>query len=243
MKKLLLLFLILFSFASCKSNITPDGKITKEPRVISGFQALEVGSGIEVEFELSDRNYATVETFEKAQKEVIITNLASALIINLAENSSFDEIPTLIVKVYSATKLIEVKATEASHIKLSKNLASDYFEIFLSERSSVSMTEDDTLSIDGNLHIKLEQGSMCTITGTSESLNAELSGSTLSAKDFTAGTVVANVNMGSKMEICVSKKYSFTADGASTIKYYGDGKGTTYANGSSTIEHAEKTPE
>lgn len=238
MKKLLLLFILLSIFSSCNNNITPEGRVTEEDRVIGEFMTLDVSSGIEVEFIQCDTTLqAVVETYESVHDHLKVLIMGTVLEIYLDEDSSFDNIPVLNVKVYAKNLPIAI-ARETSHIKLSTNLTSKFSEIWLYNGSTFSMEEDSLLTVNGSLRIELEQGSKCTIKGSAKSLNAGLDGgSFLSASNFSAEEVKATIRMRSTMEVSVSETFQFNADGRSTIRHSGKGTGQTIANGGSIIEH------
>lgn len=235
MKRTLLLLSILLFLGSCNSNITPDGRVIKETVEVKTFTTLDVSSGIEVEFSQSDKDSVVVETYESVMPYLNVTNLGNSLKISLDDNCPYDNIPTLKVKI-RAQELTIVNATENSHIVVLTDITSTNFEILLDEGSSFSMENDKTLTVTSSLLATLENRSKCTISGTSERFIAGLTEwSSFSTFDFSAEDIEVKVNMGSLMEISVSKSYLFIADGASTIRYKGNAKGTSHASGGSKI--------
>lgn len=237
MRRILGLLTILTFLVSCNSNITPNGNVIEETIDINSFDELDISSGISVEFSQSDKDSVVIETFASVIPHVIFRKLGNSLNISLDKNCPYDNISALKVKIW-AKDLSSVKATEDSHIKILTHLTSTNFEIYLNDKSSFSIKEDKELSITSSLLANLELGSKCTIYGFSEKLTANLNtGSTFSTFDFITEIVdEVSVNMRSIMEISVSKSFRFIAEGGSIIKYKGEGIGSVYASGGSTIQ-------
>ncbi len=199
--KLQIIFVLsIFLLLSCESDssiLEESGDIISETRTLDVFDKIEVSQGIKV---------------------VIIENSVQSVQVITSANI----LPKVLTKVSNGRLVAEIQGSISA-----KTLR---IEIGLPKISEIKLNSSSDGVLSGfqdipNLKVAVSDGSDLAISGSSNSLQAVLSGAaTLKGLDFTTSTCNAKLSSISKMSISCSTNLSGTVSGSSELMYKGNPK-------------------
>jgi hypothetical protein len=214
---LIALCLIAFTFStvSCIPHIHGNGKVVKEERTLSNFEALEVSNGIDV--------LVTQDAFEKVVVEVdenllkiLKTEVNNGILkIFLEENI----LHAKQLKVYvTLKKLKSIETGSGSSVKSENKITTDNLKMSSSSGSRLSMEVSC-----GQLSAETSSGSSIKITGTAQSFQANSSsGSRLNASGLMAENGKLSSSSGSHMDAQITKEIKAHASSGASISVLGN---------------------
>jgi len=202
------------SATSCIGH-TGNGKVVKEERNVSGFEAISVNNGIELLVSQDTFEKVVVEADENIQKILRTEVKDGKLKIFLDENV----LHAKKMKVYVTVKQLKaVEASSGAEVKSGNQIKAESLKIHSSSGSDVTMEiacSQDTLDSSS--------GSDMAISGTTQSLKAESSsGSDLKASKLKAEKADVSASSGSDLEVYVSKELKAHSSSGSDITVYGN---------------------
>jgi len=214
---LMAVWLLLFSFSaiSCVAHIHGNGKVVKEERNISGFDAISVSTGIEVILNQDTFEKVVVEVDENIQ-EILKTEVKDGkLKIYLKEGVSH----TKTMKVYVTLKnLNSLTASSGSEVKTENSIKAEDLTIHSSSGSEVTMEVNCSM-----LTVDSSSGSELNVYGTAVAIKAESSsGSDLDASKLVAEKGEASASSGSDLDVHVTKEIRAHASSGSDITVTGN---------------------
>jgi hypothetical protein len=204
-----------FSTVSCIPHIHGNGKVVKEERTLSNFEALEVSNGINV--------LVTQDAFEKVVVEVdenllkiLKTEVHNGILkIFLEENI----LHAKQLKVYVTLKQLKSLHTRSgSSVKSENKITADNLKMSSSSGSRLSMEVSC-----GQLSAETSSGSSMKIAGTVQSFQAESSsGSRLNASGLMAENGKLSSSSGSRMDAQITKEIKAHASSGASISVLGN---------------------
>jgi hypothetical protein len=205
---------------------------TIEPEVAE-FTRLQAESSFDVAVRVGDGFDLVVRADDNVIDDVEASVSGDTLTLGL--DGRYREVTLEAELAVPADALSEIRASGASSVTGSDELASDDFDIDASGASTVTLrldTEDLTAHAEG--------ASTVEVTGSGVALDADAQGaSTLRLARFTAASVTARADGASTIEVTASESLDASAAGASTIRYSGSPSAVSQdSSGASTIEPA-----
>ncbi|TXH23162.1 MAG: DUF2807 domain-containing protein [Chitinophagaceae bacterium] len=243
MKKHILFLILPFVvfLSSCdefnEQRIVGNGVVTKNVHDVGGFSAINASSSMDVTVKQSDRFKVEVETDENLQEVVSVYEMDSTLYLKLKEGFSirssgdtkiYVEMPVL--KKLKASGVVDVETDG----KFNQRQGLD---ISLSGAS-----EADLQIRTPHIEVKVSGAGSVKIKGETKDINLKASGaSNINTYDLLAETVIANATGASHIKTFGSVLFNFTASGASSIEYKGEGAvEKSKSSGASNIKASEK---
>ena len=191
-----------------------NGKVVKEERNVSGFDAIAVNNGIEVRVDQDSFEKVVVEADENIQKILKTEVKDGKLKIFLDENVYHAKK----MKVYVTVKQLKsVEASSGAEVKSGNLIKAETMKIHSSSGSDVTME-----IACGQVSLDSSSGSDLSISGTAQSLKAESSsGSDLKASKLKTEKAEVSASSGSDLEVYVSKELKAHSSSGSDIIVYG----------------------
>ncbi len=184
----------------------------------SGFQSVDVGSIFNIEIQAGSNWDVEVSGRDRDLEDVVVKVTNGELVINFKKDISKWDRNRKEVKVHIT--MPELQSLDLSGAAKGKIYGFDQHNMDIN-LSGASVTEMDVDLTEAN--IDLAGVSRLNISGTGESLDAEISGaSNLNAEDFMVDYAVLNVSGASKARVHVNKELEIDASGGSSIRYSGD---------------------
>jgi hypothetical protein len=185
---------------------------------LSGFQSVDVGSIFNTEI-LSGSDWDVIISGRDRDLEDVVVKVTNGeLNINFKKDISRWDRNRKEVKVHiTMPELLNLDLSGAAKSKI-YGFDQHHMDINL---SGASVTEMDVNLTEAN--IELEGVSRLNLSGTGESLDAEVSGaSNLNAEDFMVEYAVLNVSGASQARVHVNNELEIDASGGSSVRYSGD---------------------
>jgi len=210
-----LLMVFAMTVISCYAQVNGNGKITKEERKLSGFNAISVGNAIQLQIRQGSEEKVMVETDENIHPYLKTEVSGNELHISIKGNVN----NASVLKVYVTVKeLHELEAGSAAQIKSDGRIESDDFKISSGSGSSVSIGLKCA-----NLKISASSGSSVLLTGSANAISAESSsGSSLVATDVKADKGVVEASSGAVAVMNISKELKASASSGANITILGN---------------------
>jgi phage shock protein PspC (stress-responsive transcriptional regulator) len=184
----------------------------------SGFQSVDVGSIFNTEIRAGSNWDVEVSGRDRDLEDVVIKVTNGELVINFKKDISKWDRNRKEVKVHIT--MPELQSLDLSGAAKGKVYGFDQHNMDIN-LSGASVTEMDVDLTEAN--IDLAGVSRLNISGTGESLDAEISGaSNLNAEDFMVDYAVLDVSGASKARVHVNKELEIDASGGSSVRYSGD---------------------
>lgn len=206
---------ILVSFAATSFAANAQ---EREARPLAGFEAIEVGGGIDVD--VRQAQGFSVEVEAEGDPAEIITELRDdTLVIRRKSSRSFFHWNADDARVHVALPtLVSLTASGGSDVRTQGNFASDNLELVASGGS------DLTIAVSaGSLEATASGGSDLRLSGTARSARVRSSGgSDLNASQLTADEVDVDSSGGSDVMIAVRNSIVGSASGGSDVIYSGE---------------------
>jgi hypothetical protein len=213
---------------------TPAGAQQRQSRPLTGFDAIEVGGGIDLFVRKGDGFVVEVEASEKDAAKIVTEVVGRTL--QIKRESSFDffnwsELGSVHVTLPT---LVSLRASGGSDVEAEGTFSSDNLRIGASGGSDVTI--DVTA---GELDIDASGGSDVRISGSARSARVDSSGgSDLNASALTADEADVDSSGGSDISIAVRQRIVAEASGGSDITYSGEpGSVSVNTSGGAEIRH------
>jgi hypothetical protein len=184
----------------------------------SGFQSVDVGSIFNAEILAGSDWDVVISGRDRDLEDVVVKVTNGELNINFNKDISKWDRNRKEVKVHIT--MPELQSLDFSGAVKGRIYGFDQHSMDIN-LSGASVTEMDVNLTEAN--IDLEGVSRLNISGTGESLDAEVSGaSNLNAEDFLVDYAVLNVSGASQARVHVNKELEIDASGGSSVRYSGD---------------------
>jgi len=203
-----------FTAVSGIAHIHGNGKVVKEERNITGFDAIVVSNGIDLLITQDNFEKVVVEADENIQKVIKTEVSGGRLKIFLEEGVSNAKM----MKVHVTLKqLTALEGNSGSDVRSLNKIKSESLKINASSGSDVSMEVScNQLVLDSS------SGSDLTVAGTTQWLKAvSSSGSDLKASKLEAEKADVSASSGSDLDIKVTKEIKAHASSGSDVTVYG----------------------
>jgi Putative auto-transporter adhesin, head GIN domain len=201
-------------------------------RKVTGFEALEVSSAIDLQISQGDDAVA-VSARDQESREAIKTEVSGGVLrIYIGKNYNLRGNNTKSRVYVSARTLRKISASGACDVSINGEFKTDDMFIRLSGASDLKGR-----IVAGSLKIDLSGASDMVLKGSADDLNIEASGaSNIKGFDFSAGNCQIRASGASDMELTINKVLNATASGAANIYYKGAGQvGDVRTSGASHI--------
>jgi len=205
--------MILLSLVSAPSLVDAQ---QRQSRPLTGFDAIEVGGGIDLFVRKGDGFVVEVQASEDAAAKIVTEVVGTTLQIKRKSPGFFHWGDAGSVYV-TLPALVSLDASGGSDVKTEGTFASDNLRVGASGGSD--LTIDVTAGV---LHLDASGGSDLRVSGTARSAHVESSGgSDLNASALMADEVDVDSSGGSDLAIGVRQKITGEASGGSDVTYTG----------------------
>lgn len=209
-------WLIVFALTadSCIAYVRGNGKVVKEERTVSGFEAITVSNGIDVLLSQDTFEKVVVEADENIQK-ILKTEVKEGKLKIYLDESVYNASQ---MKVYVTLKhLKSLEGNSGSDVRSNGTINAETLKINASSGSDVKMeVKCNQLILDSS------SGSDLTVSGTAQLLKASSSsGSDLNAAKMVADKGEVSASSGSDLDVTVTKEVKAHASSGSDVTVYG----------------------
>jgi putative autotransporter adhesin-like protein len=206
----------------------------RQSRPLTGFDAIEVGGGIDLFVRKGDGFVVEVEASEENAAKIVTEVVGRTLKIGRKSSLGFFQWGDLGSVHVTLPALVSLDASGGSDVKTEGTFASDNLRIGASGGSD--LTIDVTA---GTLHVEASGGSDLRVSGTARSAHIESSGgSDLNASALTADEADVDSSGGSDLAIGVRQKITGEASGGSDVTYTGaPGSVSVDTSGGAELHH------
>ena len=188
----------------------------RQSRPLSGFDAIEVGGGIDLFVRKGDSFVVEVQASDDDATKIVTEVVGKTLQIKRKSSGFFHWGNAGSVYV-TLPALVSLDASGGSDVKTEGTFASDTLRLVASGGSDLTI---DVAA--GTLHVDASGGSDLRVSGTARSAHVESSGgSDLNASALTADEADVDSSGGSDLAIGVRQKISGEASGGSDVTYTG----------------------
>jgi hypothetical protein len=196
----------------------PAGAQQRQTRPLTGFDAIEVGGGIDLFVRKGDRFVVEVEASQDDAAKIVTEVVGSTLRIGREKNSrGFFDWGDLGAVHVTLPALVSLDASGGSDARADGTFSSDTMRVGASGGSDVTIAV-----AAGELNIDASGGSDLRISGSARSARVESSGgSDLNASALTVDEADVESSGGSDLSIAVRQKIVGDASGGSDITYTG----------------------
>ncbi len=194
--------------------------ITTKAYNVSGFTALDVATGIEVEFETGSAHSVIVENENGAWDKIEVVVDGDTLSLRKPYNSGmgYKKNKEKFFVTVSAPSLYSLETSSGSRVTGS-GLSGDEVYVDTSSGSSVTVADIDA----GSIVIETSSGSSVTLSGTCASASTDTSsGSSLRAKDLVCSSAEMESSSGSSTSITAQQSVDAKASSGSSISVSGN---------------------
>lgn len=206
----------------------------RQSRPLAGFDAIEVGGGIDLFVRKGDGFVVEVQASEDDAAKIVTEVVGKTLQIGRKSTLGFFHWGNAGSVYVTLPALVSLDASGGSDVKTEGTFASDNLRIVASGGSDLTMNVTA-----GVLHVEASGGSDLRLSGTARSAHVESSGgSDLDASGLTADEADVDSSGGSDLAIAVSRKITGEASGGSDVTYTGQpGTVTVNTSGGAEIHH------
>lgn len=195
----------------------PAGAQQRQSRALTGFDAIDVGGGIDLFVRKGDGFVVEVEATEKDAAKIVTEVVGKTLQIKRDSAFDFFNWGDLGAVHVTLPALVSLDASGGSDVKAEGTFSSDNLSIDASGGSDVTI--DVTAGV---LDLGVSGGSDMRISGSARSARVESSGgSDLNASALTVDEADVESSGGSDLRIAVRQKIVADASGGSDITYTG----------------------
>ena len=209
------LLAVAFSATSCIPHIHGNGKVVKEDRNLSNFEAISVSSGIELLITQDTFEKVVVEADENIQKILKTVVSGGKLKIYMEEGV----LHAKKMKVYVTVKQLKsLEGSSGSETKTANKINSESMKIHSSSGSEVNMEVGCT-----DLTTDSSSGSNLKVSGTSAFIKADSSsGSGLDASQLVAEKGEVSASSGANLHVNVTKEIKAHASSGAEVTVNGN---------------------
>jgi hypothetical protein len=225
--------IILLSLVSAPSSVDAQ---QRQSRPLAGFDAIEVGGGIDLFVRKGDAFTVEVQASEDDAAKIITEVVGKTLQIKRKSSLGLFHWGDAGSVYVTLPVLVSLDASGGSDVKGEGTFASDDLRIAASGGSDLTM---DVAA--GALHVEASGGSDLRLRGTARSAHVESSGgSDLNASALTADEADVDSSGGSDLAIGVVQKIVGEASGGSDVTYTGaPGSVNVSTSGGAEIHHRQ----
>ena len=210
-------WLIVFALSagSCFAHVRGNGKVVKEERTISGFDAITISNGIDVLISQDTFEKVVVEADENIQKILITEVKEGKLKIYLDESVN----NASQMKVYVTLKQLKsLEGNSGADVKSAGRINAESLKIHASSGSDVKMEVNCS-----QLFLDSSSGSDLTVSGSAQWLKASSSsGSDLNAAKLAAEKGEVSASSGSDLDVTATKEVKAHASSGADVTVYGN---------------------
>jgi len=189
----------------------------RQSRPLTGFDAIEVGGGIDLFVRKGDGFVVEVQASEDDAAKIVTEVVGKTLQISRKSTLGFFHWGDAGSVYVTLPALVALDASGGSDVKTEGTFASDTLRVVASGGSDLTI---DVAA--GTLHVDASGGSDLRVSGTARSAHVESSGgSDLNASALTADEADVDSSGGSDLAIGVRQKISGEASGGSDVTYTG----------------------
>jgi len=205
----------------------------RQSRPLTGFDAIEVGGGIDLFVRKGDGFVVEVQASEDDAAKIVTEVVGKTLKVSRKSSGFFNWGNAGSVYV-TLPALVALDASGGSDVKTEGTFASDNLRVVASGGSDLTI---DVAA--GALHVDASGGSDLRVSGTARSAHVESSGgSDLNASALTADEADVDSSGGSDLAIGVRQKISGEASGGSDVTYTGaPGSVNVNTSGGAEVHH------
>lgn len=220
------LFSVLFIFlligfsqtaSSCFDGVKGNGNVVKSDRMLSGFDAISVSTGLELLITQDSVEKVVVEADDNLQ-DLIITEVRGSELRIRAEKSIF----------YAKARTIHVSVKSINSLSASAGADAKTTSKLVVEDLSVSTSSGADVKLDlncKNVKADASSGGHMKLVGTAQEIEANASsGAGLNAGDLKCESADADVSSGGDVAVFASEKIRASASSGGGVKVYGDPK-------------------
>ena len=230
---ILLLGTIAGTATAANPSMAGGVKVTREPRVVSSFDAISVSGAFEVFLKQGEPNEVVIEADEDIQKAIKVEVKGSTLIIGT--NKPIHHPTTM--KVYITFKNIKsLETSGAVDVTTEQKVTLDELQLETSGASDMKMD----LAVR-KLALNSSGASKMRLSGAAADVDADLSGACdIYGFDLICENFSVEMSGAGKAQITVNKKISAEISGAGTIHYKGKPEVVNQSvSGAGTIKRVE----
>lgn len=207
----------------------------RESRPLAGFDAVEVGGGIDLFLRQGTGFVVEVEADDEEAAEIVTEVLGKTLEIRRKSSFKFFGWSGDLGPVHvTLPALVSLTASGGSDVKTEGTFTGDNLKVVASGGSDVVIDVSA-----GTVDVQASGGSDLTLTGSARSASVQSSGgSDLNASRFTADEAQVQSSGGSDLSIAVREKISGDASGGSDVTYTGQPSSVNVnTSGGSDVHH------
>jgi hypothetical protein len=206
----------------------------RQSRPLTGFDAIEVGGGIDLFVRKGDSFVVEVAASEENAAKIVTEVVGKTLQIKRKGSLNFFHWGELGSVYVTLPVLVSLDASGGSDVKAESTFASDDLRVGASGGSDVTI---DVAA--GALHVEASGGSDMRLSGTARSAHFESSGgSDLNASALTTDEADVDSSGGSDLAIAVRQKITGEASGGSDVTYTGaPGSVNVSTSGGAELHH------
>jgi hypothetical protein len=219
--------------SSISASTSADAQ-QRQTRPLAGFDAIEVGGGIDLFVRKGDGFVVEVQASEDDAAKILTEVVGKTLKIGRKSALGFFHWGDGGSVYVTLPALVSLEASGGSDVKGEGTFASDTLRLGASGGSDLTMNVTA-----GVLHVEASGGSDLRLSGTARSAHVESSGgSDLNASGLTAEEADVDSSGGSDLAIAVSQKISGEASGGSDVTYTGaPGSVNVNTSGGAELHH------
>ena len=211
----MLLTVFSLTLVSCIPHLRGNGKVVKEERKVSDFEALDVSMGVEVLVTQDSIDKVVVEVDSNLLK-VLKTRVSGDVLKIYLEEGVFH---AKSLKVYvTVRKLRSVETGSGSNVKSENKINAEKLKLSTSSGSGIKMEVNC-----GQVTAESSSGSNLTVSGTAQSLKANTSsGAGINASELVADMGDLSASSGSHLKAQVAKEVKAHASSGASITVAGN---------------------
>lgn len=223
MKKIQVMLMMMFVSAALYAQKTINDE-NAEPRNLSGFHGIRVSNAFEVHISQGNEDAVAISASKQEYKDKIITKVENGiLVIKFDDDKKFwkgwNSDKQKLKAYISIKKIDKLEVSGACNVHFEDGLSAEGLDVDLSGASDMKgKINAKTLKVD------ISGASSATISGNAATLDVTASG----ASDFKGYDLVTNfcdakASGASSVNITVNKELNANANGASSIRFKGEG--------------------
>lgn len=191
------------------------GPVEKETRNVSGFNAIEVSHGIDVNLSFGSDEYVEVEAPEDLMEHIVTEVKGDKLKIYVDKSFNWNSQAKVFVQ---ARKVAQIHASSGSDVRCEDVIETKKLELRASGGSDMRLEV-----ITKTLNVHVSGGADITLIGSTDFIKAETSGgSDMMAMDLIAKSADLEASGGSDIRISVMEELDARASGGADIVYSGN---------------------
>ena len=221
MKKFAVAAISAVLIAGCSSQAQTFDAVpgqTEKSYDLAGFSALDVATGIQVDFTTGEAHSVTVANENGAWDKIIVKVEDDTLYLKRTRTNGYKRNKEKFYVTVTAPAIYSLETSSGSNVT-GTGMAGDNIYVDTSSGSSVTVAGIDA----GAIEIDTSSGSSVKLSGTCSSVSSDTSsGSSLRAKDLICDTADLESSSGSSTSITAKQSVNASASSGSTITVSGN---------------------